>query len=67
MEINNKYNFGDRVYLKTDPEQLERMVTGIIVVSKTHFQYYVSYITNESRHYQCELTDNIDIVKKLNS
>jgi hypothetical protein len=29
MIIDNKYSIGDIVYLKTDKEQLERMVTGV--------------------------------------
>lgn len=31
MVIENKFNFGDLVYLSTDPEQKQRIVTAICV------------------------------------
>jgi hypothetical protein len=31
VNIKTKYNIGDIVYLKTDVEQLERMITGITI------------------------------------
>ena len=31
MNIENDFNIGDRVYLKTDPEQLARIVTAISI------------------------------------
>ena len=31
IPIDNKYNIGETVYLKTDPEQLERLVIAITI------------------------------------
>jgi hypothetical protein len=54
-EITIKYDFGDIVYLKTDIEQLPRMITGFILRQKS-ISYYCSCGTIESAHYDYELT-----------
>lgn len=63
MTINNKYNIGDAVYLVTDPEQLRRIVIGILV--REHgMMYHVSYINDAQYCYECELSDKEDIILK---
>ena len=34
MEINNKFNIGDIVFLITDTEQKNRIITGLIIREK---------------------------------
>lgn len=59
LNIDNEYTFGDIVYLKTDKEQLPRMVTTIIV-TKVDILYEVYSGVNPSKHYGYELSDTID-------
>lgn len=62
MIIENEYNIGDSVYLKTDNDQNERIVSGVLI-RKTHILYYLVCGTNESAHYDFELTVNKDVLK----
>lgn len=55
---------GDLVYIKTDPEQRERMVTGI-TIRQNSIQYALSYGTTESWHYPIELSKDKNIIKAL--
>lgn len=59
-----KYQIGQVVYLKTDTEQLERIVTGICLRPNGCVIYYVTLCANEYSHYDFELSDTEDIVKK---
>ena len=65
MTITLKYEFGDIVYLKTDPDQLERMVTRAII-SPNGVLYEVTCGTTASTHYEMEMTEHRDIKKQLN-
>ena len=62
MVINTKFNIGDMVYLKTDPEQLERMVYAIDI-RQTGLLYSLCCGTSTSNHYDFEMTTDKDIVK----
>jgi hypothetical protein len=53
MKIETKYDIQEIVYLITDNEQLERMITGFTVTS-TGIIYRLAYATNESWHYDFE-------------
>ena len=66
MLIDNKYEIGDIVYLKTDVEQKERMVTGIYV-RKYSMTYGLSCGTEETYHFDYEITTNIDVLKRTNN
>jgi len=63
------FRLGDVVYLKTDEEQLKRIVTEISVmgVSMTDYsiKYQLSQGTDASDHYGSEITANIDNSIKL--
>lgn len=63
MFIENKYNLGDCVYLKTDTEQQMRMVTGINI-TPGNLLYELSVGDKTSRHYEFELSETEDIVMK---
>ena len=55
MVIDNKYNFGDIVYLSTDVDQHPRIVTRI-VISLNGIIYELSCGTFVSSHYEIEMT-----------
>lgn len=55
MNIDNKYNIGDVVYLVTDAEQLPRIVTAI-TLTKYELIYEVYAGTVQSKHYDFELS-----------
>ena len=61
MVIDNKYNFGDIVYLKTDKEQLPRMVVRFSVYPE-RVSYCIASGTLESWHDSFELSYEKDIV-----
>lgn len=60
------FDIGDSVYLRTDPEQSERLVTGINV-RESGISYAVTCGTNESWHYAFEMTRERDIIKATSS
>lgn len=49
------HQIGDLVYLKTDPEQLDRLVTGYIV-RPNDILYELSHDSKASNHYHFEIT-----------
>lgn len=60
------FDIGDSVYLKTDPEQAERLVTGINI-RQNGISYALSHLTNESYHYNFEISKERDIIKTTSS
>ena len=64
MTINNAFSIGDTVYLRTDSEQEERIVTGLLIRLEGII-YYVTQGTSESSHYDFELTAERDVMKGL--
>ena len=59
-----KYTNGDMVYVKTDLDQYERMITGV------HFRphginYSVSFGDHETAHFEIELSSKKDTNKGL--
>jgi hypothetical protein len=60
--IESKYEIGQIIYLKTDIDQKQRIVTGIIVRSQS-ILYELSCGTETSGHYDFEITteQNIEI------
>lgn len=42
MVVDDKYPIGSVVYLSTDPEQHQRLVTGIMIRSGSYVQYELS-------------------------
>lgn len=59
-----RYNIGDIVYLKTDTEQKVRIVTGILIRANIYI-YYLSSCTEESSHYDIEISSEVNEVFKL--
>jgi len=63
MIIDNKFNITDKVYLKTDPDQLERIVTRLMV-SPSNVSYELTSGTNTSWHYDFEITEDVNVLIK---
>lgn len=57
------FELGQTVYLKTDDEQLERIVTGIFLRPNGCVIYYLSSGTNETPHYDIEIDSQRDVVR----
>ena len=53
--IDEVFNEKDEVYLKHDPDQLKRIITGIYIGNHAVI-YYVSSGTDVSKHYSYELS-----------
>lgn len=56
------YEIGDTVYLKTDLDQLERIITEILIKPGC-VVYLVVFETSASWHYDFELSLDKDIMK----
>jgi len=56
MEIRNKFNIGDTVYLNTDEDQSPNIVTGFTVRPGGLLAYIISYCGNETNVYDFEIT-----------
>lgn len=64
INIDNKFDHGQVVYLITDENQLPRIVTSIIV-NKYDILYEVINTTTVSRHYDFELTSEVNVLSKI--
>lgn len=65
MAITLPHDFGDIVYLKTDPEQLERMIAAAIITPGVTI-WEITCGTQVGRHYEFEFSTQKDIQKQLN-
>lgn len=65
LRINVEYNIGEIVYLKTDTEQRERMVSSIKVFNDGNILYYLCCGTNETTHFEIEISAKKNILKTL--
>ena len=63
MVIDNKYNIGDIVYLRTDQEQKQRIITAI-KINPGNLIYILSCDSDETGFYEFEVTNEIDVLKK---
>jgi hypothetical protein len=63
MFIENTFEIGQTVYLKTDPDQLERFVTGLFVRPGNRLMYELACAEDTSQHYDFEISAERDAVK----
>jgi hypothetical protein len=56
MLIDNEFELGETVYLKTDIEQLKRIVTKIGVQMGGLLTYQLCCGTEDGCHYECEIS-----------
>jgi hypothetical protein len=61
MFIENQFNLGDAVYIKTDADQKKRMVIGILI-RPSGILYELNCGDRSSYHYQMEISDTKDIL-----
>ena len=64
--MRTKFQLGDLVYLKTDYDQLERFITGILY-RPSGVIYYVSQSTIESTHFEFEMSSKKDMLLFMGS
>jgi hypothetical protein len=58
MIIKNDFNIEDIVYLKSDPEQLPRFVTAIVVYKATILKYELTCGVDITEHWAFEISDD---------
>lgn len=66
MTIDPKHTFGDTVFLKTDPEELPRMVTGL-TVRPYCVMYTLACGEKEGTHYDIEISTEKPSAQKSNA
>lgn len=59
---NIKFNIGQIVYLKTDKEQLPRIVTCIILKPENVINYGLTSIGDETWHYGFEIEEEKNVL-----
>ena len=59
------YGLGQTVYLRTDPEQRERLVTGIEFTASGGVIYILSQCLDTSRHYELEISATVNDALRL--
>lgn len=64
MTYKSKYGLGELVYLVTDEEQKRRMITGV-KFNLNGIVYTLQHGTNESYHYEPEISRDEDILQRL--
>jgi hypothetical protein len=62
MKIETKYNIGDVVFLMTDTEQLQRIVTGVLFRPNNSIIYYLTCGATETTHYELEMVSEKNIM-----
>lgn len=67
VTVELEYAAGDSVYLKTDPDQHERIVRDIYIRPGGAIMYEVICDLTVSAHYGFELSDTPDIVKRTSN
>ena len=58
-----KFEIGDYVYLKTDIDQYKRLVTGYTVRPNVVI-YNLSLGSEETTHYELEISEEVDVLLK---
>jgi len=67
MKIITKYNFGDSVYVVSDPDQWRRQVVELKIIPPQTIIYICMCGDESSAHYDFELTDEQDLVTKTSN
>lgn len=58
------FKYGQKAYLKTDPYQCERIVTGVVIRGDS-IMYELSYDVGVSTHYPCEISEEENVLTKV--
>lgn len=62
MVVDNLFEIGNIVYLKTDSDQKQRIVTAIIVRHGGCYSYELSCGTEAKWHYEFEISTEKDVL-----
>jgi hypothetical protein len=62
MVLQNKYELGQMVFLKTDPDQHARQLTQIAIGANGSLRYAVTFGTQETWHYEIEMSDEKNVL-----
>jgi len=65
MIVNNKFEIGEIVYLKTDLEQVKRLVVAITIRPENCIIYSLAHGMDSSLHYDFEISREEDTVAKV--
>lgn len=65
MFIENKFNHGQIVYLKTDLEQKPRIVSRFTVMPSGQISYALGCGVEESWHYDFEISEEKEVLTTL--
>ena len=65
ITLNVEFEYGDIVFLKTDMEQLPRMVTCYII-RDGYIIYELTQGASSSTHFGVEITREVDVFTKIN-
>lgn len=57
-----KYYIGDMVYVKTDPDQHLRIITGIMLLPNKGVMYMLSYDDTSHSYYEEEITPYKNVI-----
>jgi hypothetical protein len=66
MIIDNKFEFGQFVYLKTDPDQEKRMVTEMKLISigkEVIIVYWLNFGSSCTLHYENEISAEKNLIE----
>lgn len=66
IDMDVQFVWGDTVFLKTDPDQLPRMIVGV-VVKKSHVMYEVVKGETTSYHYDYEMAREKDVIQSTSN
>jgi len=66
MVVDNKFDVGQTVFLKTDPDQLQRLVYSVQVLKDT-IMYQIVCGTLSSWHSDFEISTEKDVLKLVQS
>lgn len=67
MKFESKFNIGDTVYLKTDIHQVPHIVVSVGFLPGGTIQYSIKNYKDDSIHFECELSKEVDIVMKTSN
>lgn len=65
MVLENNFELRQKVYLSTDIDQQERIITAILINAANTIRYELSFGASTSWHYECEITEDKNVLKKV--
>ena len=65
MKINNKYNIGDIVYIRTDIKQIPNIVIAITIYSDAYHTYKINSMDTCSDYRDYEISDEKNLALKI--